>query len=369
MSPDQNPFERKFLISVDVKGYSTATEPRQVDIQRDLMTILTEAAARAELDRESWPRQSQGDGELAVLTLSTEDVGRVIDRYVPEIASLVVRHNVHRRRGNRLRLRVALGHGLVKTAPLGYAGNAVIETSRLVGSPPLRRVLDTDRNVDVAVILSEGVHRDYVRAGHTALRVDSLRKVSVHVKDFRAKAYLWTPGVDGPRSAWTSRRGVAVTAAAAMVVGAAVTWLWLRPTHSTPVLPASAASSSTLRVISGDHVDVVRRLVGTDLADASLDLHPRHNDGDEFTLSPWGTSQLAKSAVPASPQSCARTLNERKDKNLILTSKGAADGGDLGIGGWMCLAVDPSTTAGIELVALDRSLPGGAEFAISVWKN
>ena len=57
----------RFLVAIDVEGFSHRYAAEQATIQDDLENAMAEAAASAGLDRGRWYRQPRGDGELAVL--------------------------------------------------------------------------------------------------------------------------------------------------------------------------------------------------------------------------------------------------------------------------------------------------------------
>ena len=57
----------RFLVAVDVAGFSQRSVAEQARAQDDLEIAMTQAAASVGLERERWYRQPRGDGELAVL--------------------------------------------------------------------------------------------------------------------------------------------------------------------------------------------------------------------------------------------------------------------------------------------------------------
>jgi hypothetical protein len=95
-----------------------------------------------------------------------------------------------------MRLRLALDDGPADVARNGFVGRAVVGASRLVNAAPLRRAIDPAGPADLAVIMSDGVHRDWVRSGRSAVRPEWCRPVAVAEKEYAADAWLWLPGAD-----------------------------------------------------------------------------------------------------------------------------------------------------------------------------
>ncbi|MFD0657103.1 hypothetical protein [Thermocatellispora tengchongensis] len=85
--------------------------------------------------------------------------------------------------------------GTAYPAANGYAGQAVVEASRLLAWEPLKRVFDKAPDVDLALILSHRVFEDTVRQGHTSHSVREFREVRVLEKEYDAPAWVWVPGL------------------------------------------------------------------------------------------------------------------------------------------------------------------------------
>ncbi|GAA2719217.1 hypothetical protein [Actinocorallia aurantiaca] len=184
-------FARRLLTSVDAQGYGPSTDRRQGGIQRALLAVLDDAAARAGLRRDRWERQVAGDGELAVLP-PDEPEPRVVDDYVMCLAGALRRAN---RDGRRLRLRLAVHHGTAVRGAQSHDGAGVVEVSRLCDSSVLRNAL-TASEADLVVLLSERVFQDVVRNEYTSLSPSDFREVRVTVKEYDRPAYLYLPGHD-----------------------------------------------------------------------------------------------------------------------------------------------------------------------------
>ena len=182
----------RILISIDAQGYGRSDDRRQAAIQSALLDLLDGAAARAMLARDTWARQPAGDGELCVLP-EQESEPRVVDDLVRELSSLLTRHNEGLPASARLRLRMAIHHGVAMPAANGFSGQGVVVVSRLVDSRALRAVQQASDS-DLVVILSRRVFLDIVVQRHTSLRATDFRKVRVRNKEYVEDCLL------GPRS-------------------------------------------------------------------------------------------------------------------------------------------------------------------------
>ncbi|WP_432832602.1 hypothetical protein [Dactylosporangium sp. CA-092794] len=187
-------YGRHLLLAVDVRGYGRSDDRRQHEIQRQLAWLLDTAAARAGLDRPSWQRQAAGDGELAVLP-DSEPEPRLVDGFVRELAAELMRGNAGAPPAARLRMRVAVHHGVVRAAAMGFSGKGVVEVSRLADSRVAHLALDRAGG-DLVLVVSERVFADTVEQPHTSYDPAAFRAVTVEHKELRQTAWLLVPGHD-----------------------------------------------------------------------------------------------------------------------------------------------------------------------------
>jgi len=163
-------------------------------IQKHLLAVLDEAAAQAMLVRSSWLKQAAGDGELSVLP-GSESEPQVVDDFVRELGASLSRHNEDLRPEAKLRLRLAIHHGVAIRGANGFSGQGVVVVSRLVDSRPLREALKAS-DADLAMMLSRRVFLDTVVQRHTSLRAADFRKVRIRNKEYDEDAWMRVPGAD-----------------------------------------------------------------------------------------------------------------------------------------------------------------------------
>lgn len=183
------------LVSIDAKGYGSADGRRQVAWQRGLTEVLAASAAAAGLRRGEWDCQKGGDGEFAVLP-ADEPLNALIDDFPRELADHLADFNEDRRDDARLRLRLAIHHGVVEPAANGYAGAGAVVVSRLVNASIARSAQAAAPEAGLVVILSNRIFLDTVAQGHTTLRPARFRRVVVENKEYAEDAWLYLPGHD-----------------------------------------------------------------------------------------------------------------------------------------------------------------------------
>ncbi|MEV7008396.1 hypothetical protein [Streptosporangium sp. NPDC051022] len=191
-------FERALVMSSDLRGYGQGNDKRHEIMQRNFVDVHTAAAAQAGLNRGGWAIQPGGDGELAILPTS-EPEPLVVDQYMRALHRELVQRNHTLAPHERFRLRVALAFGTAYPSVNGYAGQAVVEASRLVGWQALKQVFNDREEANIVLVLSQRVFEDVVLQGHTSFSATDFHRVMVHEKEFAGPAWVWAPDL-GPGS-------------------------------------------------------------------------------------------------------------------------------------------------------------------------
>jgi class 3 adenylate cyclase len=188
--------------------------PRHTDPQhRSIMVIdiadfgrrddLAQIRARAGLDRVvrstfhasgiPWRRlvtQDRGDG-MIVLIPATTSKAALLHPFVPRLSALLHDANRRVRPDHRLRVRVAVHAGEVVQGPYGWIGTDVNLACRLVDSAPLRQELVRRPQAELALVVSETIHRAVVRHGHRGVDPTAYGPVDITVKEVVTTAWLY----------------------------------------------------------------------------------------------------------------------------------------------------------------------------------
>lgn len=180
----------RFLVAVDVEGFSRRPAAEQAKAQDDLEYAMSVAARWANLDRPSWYRQPRGDGELAVLPPDVDGLTLVAD-FPRCLANALSEVNRSADRGSRLRVRLAIHHGAVfPGGPFGPVGTAPVIVSRLVDAQVLRQALSQHDDVDVALMVSATVYEEVISSQFHNLNPEMFCRTIFNVKGSRIVGYL-----------------------------------------------------------------------------------------------------------------------------------------------------------------------------------
>ncbi|GGL28114.1 hypothetical protein [Planomonospora parontospora] len=188
-------FGRALVMSSDLKGYGGGNDKRHEAMQRGFIELHRAAAAEVGTDRGTWVIQPAGDGEIAILPQG-EHEPVIVDRYVRTLHHGLTEHNKGLDPHERLRLRVALAFGTAYPSVNGYAGQAVVEASRLVDWAPLKQLFNEKDEANIVLILSARLFEDVVRQGHTSYQEFEFHRVLVSAKEFSGSAWVWAPELD-----------------------------------------------------------------------------------------------------------------------------------------------------------------------------
>jgi len=182
--------EIRMGFTVDVVNYSSRSQRGKSDAQNRVADIVGQALRDIGLHISDTDHQGTGDGLNAFLPADVE-----LDRALPQLVRSMVDRLAqdNRRYLDRIRLRMAAAAGPFRPAALGYADSTIIEFCRLVDSPPLREAMDRHPDVDLAVLLSDVLHRFTIRDGESGLDPTDFTPIQVTVKTFHDNAWLWVP--------------------------------------------------------------------------------------------------------------------------------------------------------------------------------
>lgn len=201
MSPgggDLEQLDYRFLVAVDIEGFSKHHARAQMEIQRDLDRALNEAASAAGLNRETWERQVGGDGELAVLPTDTDGL-RLVALFPRELTRALRKVNQERSTEPRIRVRVAIHHGTLAQGSFGPVGLAPIVISRLLDAEVLRQALTQRAGEDLVLIVSASLYTDIIETRFAGLDPAEFYPVEVHAKDVVYPSYIYGRRPGQPR--------------------------------------------------------------------------------------------------------------------------------------------------------------------------
>lgn len=179
------------LIAIDIEGYSGRDNLGHLELREALRRVCDEAFRRVGVAPDA--RQDQGD---AFLILVRPDITKalLIDDLVRELVTALRRFNRNRLPQAQMRLRVAMHAGEVHLDGTGFGGESVIAVMRLIDADSLREALKTAPH-DLAVVVSEQLHRDVVLQQYRGIDPAEYREVRVTRKQFAQPAWIRVPGL------------------------------------------------------------------------------------------------------------------------------------------------------------------------------
>lgn len=184
-APRAEGFTPRLGFVVDIVGFGRRDGESKADLQQRLDTLLGEVVADLGVDRDAVPSSDAGDSRVLFLPVGV-DPTRVLPIMISAIRERLARDN--RRYRDRMRLRMAIGTGLVGDGPLGFSGELVIDLHRLVDSIVLREAVAGNPYTDLALLVGNAVYDDVIRPGY--LDPADFTRVEVTTKEFAAPAWL-----------------------------------------------------------------------------------------------------------------------------------------------------------------------------------
>ncbi|GLX95213.1 hypothetical protein Hesp01_31630 [Herbidospora sp. NBRC 101105] len=188
-------FHRNLVVAFDAMRYGQGDDLWHASVQSGLSHVFDRGAREAGLRRETWARQEAGDGEVSVIP-ETEPELKIIDDLIRRVRKALHDHNRDRRDDARLRVRIAIGHGVVKRGELGFVGQVVVTTCRLLDAAAARAALVANPRADLVLLLTDRLYEDVVRQLHTSYRPESFTRLEVPTKERTEIAWMWIPSED-----------------------------------------------------------------------------------------------------------------------------------------------------------------------------
>ncbi|WP_298798342.1 hypothetical protein [uncultured Pseudonocardia sp.] len=184
------PAVRRLCLVVDVEGYSVHDNLAQLGVQDRLDAVLSAGLSGAGVSRWRTERQDRGDGQLIILPAGIDEARALPGLLHGLLVALDRDRQDHAEPA--VRLRMAVGQGVVHHAATGYVGRVVVEVCRLADAPAVRTELRTVPDADLCLVVTDDLYRDVIAHGYGGLPGDSFRVVEVRdpAKQFTATAWM-----------------------------------------------------------------------------------------------------------------------------------------------------------------------------------
>lgn len=175
---------------LDVAGYGRRTVPDRDEVQQRLqrLVVTTLAECGLTLGAGAVDHQWTGDGINGVLPPDV-DPPAVLSVLIRSLAAGLSADNA--RHADRIRLRMAVGVGLIERSVAGFSGPVIVDISRLVDSAALRSALIDEPAADLTVAISDQAYTLIIQPGYLGIPAGQFTQVNVVAKEFSGTAWIW----------------------------------------------------------------------------------------------------------------------------------------------------------------------------------
>ena len=182
----------RMVFALDVAGYGMRAVPDRDAVQERLrrLVIATLAECGLTLGEDAVDHQWTGDGINGFLPPDV-DPPVVLSVLLRSLAVGLATDNA--RHTDRIRLRMAVGVGLIERSAAGFGGPVIVDNSRLVDSGELRAALAGDPAADLAVAISDQAYTLIVQPGYPGIPAGQFSRMNVAAKEFSGAAWIWLP--------------------------------------------------------------------------------------------------------------------------------------------------------------------------------
>jgi hypothetical protein len=176
------------VLRTDIVNFSASCRNEE---DREEIVGASRAMMRATLGR-FWDGrfiEDRGDGLLIVVPYNIP-TSQVMVRLHRELPIKLREHNRVHAEPRRIKYRVAVDVGPVKSHDNGMSGEPLTSTSRLINSPVIKRPMDSPDAL-LGIIASSYAHERVIRqAAELAEVAATYRRVRVNVKEYKSDAWL-----------------------------------------------------------------------------------------------------------------------------------------------------------------------------------
>lgn len=181
------------ILAADIEGFSRPerSNPLRVRMRDALYRLIGQSLTRAGI--ESWHGEETDHGDCVLILFDANiPKTRLLDPFVPRLATALSRHNRSVATAERLRLRVVIHAGELLRDTHGHTGEDLNAAFRLLDSDALHRCL-AEAPGDLAVIVSDAIYQAIVKHGYRGIDPAGYRQVTVIAKETNTTAWVHRP--------------------------------------------------------------------------------------------------------------------------------------------------------------------------------
>ncbi|QXJ22229.1 hypothetical protein AGRA3207_003196 [Actinomadura graeca] len=188
------PSGNRAIVAGDIVGFGgRSPEHVQAHLREELYSRVRRALGRSGIPFDDCYREDRGDGLLLVLQPGA-DLDVLVTPVLQDLDAEIRRQNDIARPGARMRLRVALNVGPVRSDRYGVVGKAVVQTFRLLEAPGFKRRMH-ESGARLGTIISHRLYEDVVLPDSGKADPADHERLWVELKETRTWAWVRFFGV------------------------------------------------------------------------------------------------------------------------------------------------------------------------------
>jgi class 3 adenylate cyclase len=180
------------IVAIDIVGSAEYTDTARLQVRKTLYSMLATALRRTGVGVDTYRFEDRGDGLLALFD-PVVPKNRLLVGLMQSLRTQLDDHNVGR--ADRVRLRVVVHAGEVIEDAYGISGSEITLAARLLDSSGLRAAVQLV-DADLAVAVTEAIHRGVVESGTPGIDPSGYRLVTVEIGGSRVP--MWVALSAGP---------------------------------------------------------------------------------------------------------------------------------------------------------------------------
>ncbi len=182
------PVHRTILIA-DVQNFGdpARTNSDQIAVRDGMYKSITNAFAKAKIDRADYTARDRGDGVLVLISAQVPK-NKLVTRLPCLLAAELIRYNARRATAAQFRMRVALHAGEIHPDDHGVTGASINLAARLIEARALKAALAASGDI-LGLVVSEWFYGEVVRHDKAA-EPSTFRHINVNVKETRTTAWM-----------------------------------------------------------------------------------------------------------------------------------------------------------------------------------
>ncbi|MFI0406077.1 hypothetical protein [Actinomadura sp. 3N508] len=176
------------VFACDIAAFSGRPNDTQARLRGELYAALEKSFDASDLPWHLCYREDRGDGAIIVPHQEHQPL-RLVHPLADHLRGALRWYNKHSTKDARMRLRVALHAGLVRSDDNGIVGDTVNHVARLLDAPAFKREFGSS-SAPLGLVVSDPFYREVIQGWPGAVDPGEFRRIEVDVKETRAVGWL-----------------------------------------------------------------------------------------------------------------------------------------------------------------------------------